>query len=169
IALLKDAGAKPEDLEMLMASEPRSSKIEMRIIPAMYPKMGYQEKNERLGRHISPHLSIYKVQLTSALSILLRISGFALGLGIWVVGFCSLFGDIKIEAMVDEIEKCECEKNYFNIAKFCLLLPFSYHIVAGTRHLIWHLNVFLSKPMIYATGYVAIALTFIMAFALSSL
>ncbi|KAL7730663.1 hypothetical protein ACLKA6_003440 [Drosophila palustris] len=138
-------------------------KIELRILPAMYPKMGYDEMNMKLGRELSPHLRIYKIQLTSVMSIFLRISGFLLAMGIWIIGVSGLCCDISIDALAKKIEDCDCSRTLFNILKFFIVLPFAYHMVAGTRHLIWYLNVFLSKPHIYATGYVAIALTFLVA------
>lgn len=39
------------------------------------PKETYDEKNMRLGREMSPHLTIYKFQLTSVLSISHRFTG----------------------------------------------------------------------------------------------
>lgn len=38
----------------------------------------YEEKNSRLKRPLSPHLLIYKLQLTSTLSITHRMTGLAL-------------------------------------------------------------------------------------------
>ncbi|XP_034485894.1 uncharacterized protein LOC117790527 [Drosophila innubila] len=138
-------------------------KIELRIMPALYSNMGYDERNMKLGRELSPHLRIYKKQLTSVMSIFLRMSGFVLALGIWIIGVSGLCCDISVDALAEKIEKCEFSRTLFNILKFFVVLPFAYHMVAGTRHLIWYLNVFLSKPQIYATGYVAIALTFLLA------
>ncbi|XP_034114063.1 uncharacterized protein LOC117574351 [Drosophila albomicans] len=142
---------------------PTGPKIELRIIPALYPRLGYDEKNMKLGRQLSPHLRIYRKQLTSVMSIFLRISGFILALGIWIIGLSGLCCNLKVDALVEKIEKCEFKRAVFNVVKFCIVLPFAYHMVAGTRHLIWYLNVFLSKPAIYATGYVAIALTLLLA------
>lgn len=138
-------------------------KIELRIMPPLYSNLGYDERNMKLGRELSPHLSIYKKQLTSVMSIFLRMSGFVLALGIWIIGVSGLCCDISVDALAQKIEKCECSGTILNILKFLVVLPFAYHMVAGTRHLIWYLNVFLSKPQIYATGYVAIALTILVA------
>ncbi|EDW66954.1 succinate dehydrogenase cytochrome b560 subunit, mitochondrial [Drosophila virilis] len=144
-------------------------KIDMRIIPASYHNLSYEELNKKLGRAMSPHLSIYKKQLTSVMSIFLRISGFILGIGIWTIGLTGLLCDIDVNAMAEKIEKCDCSRTVFNMLKLFIIIPFAYHIVAGTRHLIWHLNVFLSKREIYATGYAAIVLTFILAAALAGI
>ncbi|KAH8311046.1 hypothetical protein KR044_004023 [Drosophila immigrans] len=147
--------------------EPVGPKIELRILPAMYPKMGYDEMNMKMGRRLSPFMSIYRMQLTSMMSIFIRITGFLMAIGVWVFGVSALCCDFTIEALAKKIEECECKKTIFNVAKFLIVLPFAYHMVAGTRHLIWHLNVFLSKPEIYATGYVALALAFVLAVGLT--
>ncbi|XP_064554497.1 uncharacterized protein SdhCL [Drosophila montana] len=144
-------------------------KIDMRIIPASYHNLSYEELNIKLGREMSPHLSIYKKQLTSIMSIFLRISGFILGIGIWTIGLTGLLCDMDVNAMAEKIEKCDCSRTAFNVLKFFIIIPFAYHMVAGTRHLIWHLNVFLSKREIYATGYAAIVLTLILAAALAGI
>lgn len=51
-----------------------------------YPEVGHEERNEKLGRPQSPHLSIYKAQLTSTLSIMHRTSGIVLCSYIWAFG-----------------------------------------------------------------------------------
>lgn len=38
-------------------------------------KLSYEEKNEKLKREMSPHLTIYRPQLTSMLSITHRFTG----------------------------------------------------------------------------------------------
>ncbi|KAH8359712.1 hypothetical protein KR093_008467, partial [Drosophila rubida] len=160
---------KKEGKEPKRPAGPVAPQIEIRIFPALYPKMGYDEKNMKLGRELSPHLRIYKKQLTSVMSIFLRISGLILAVGVWIIGISGLCCDLKVEALAQKIEKCEFEKSFFNTIRFLVVLPLAYHVVAGTRHLIWYLNVFLSKPEIYVTGYVALALTFILACGLTIL
>lgn len=50
--------------------------IQMKIVqPDQLDKLSYDEKNALLKREQSPHLSIYKPQLTSMLSITHRITG----------------------------------------------------------------------------------------------
>lgn len=48
----------------------------------------YAAKNARLGRPQSPHLTIYKLQLTSLLSLTHRATGMALGgiATVWGIG-----------------------------------------------------------------------------------
>lgn len=48
----------------------------------------YEAKNARLGRPQSPHLTIYRLQLTSVLSLTHRATGIALGsiVTVWGIG-----------------------------------------------------------------------------------
>ncbi|EDV93641.1 GH19425 [Drosophila grimshawi] len=138
-------------------------------MPVSYQNLSYEELNMKLGRELSPHLTIYKIQLTSAMSILLRISGFVLGMGFWAIGLMGLFCNMDINELATKIEEFELSKNFLSFLKFIIILPFAYHMVVGTRHLIFYLNVFLSKKGIYATGYAALAMTLIVAAALTGI
>ncbi|BFF90226.1 uncharacterized protein DMAD_08789 [Drosophila madeirensis] len=138
--------------------------IILKIIKArIMPELGYDDRNMRLGRILSPALTIYKKQLTSVLSILLRMSGFAMTLGVWALGLTGLCSKRHLSEWAEELKKCEMSRNLVSGAKFAMIFPFAYHVVAGTRHLIWQLDMFLTKPAIYATGYAAVVLTFLLA------
>lgn len=170
VAALKEAGAKPEDIVSLLtagtgkpAGPTGPPKIELRIVPPTYPTTGYDERNMKLGRRLSPHLSIYKKQLTSVLSIFLRMSGCVLAVGVWAIGLCGLLSNVNIDAMVDQVQKSDSLKTLLTLVKICIALPFAYHVVGGIRHLLWYLNIFLSKKMVYMTGYISILLSLILA------
>lgn len=50
--------------------------VNLKVVqPSNLDKLSYEEKNSLLKREQSPHLTIYKPQLTSMLSISHRISG----------------------------------------------------------------------------------------------
>lgn len=173
VAALKEAGAKPEDIVSLLTAgtgkpkgptgPPPPPKIELRIVPPTYPTTSYDERNMKLGRKLSPHLSIYKKQLTSMLSIFIRISGCVLAAGVWAIGLCGLLTDMNIDAMVEQVQKSDSLKTLLQVMKICIALPFAYHVVGGTRHLLWYLNIFLSKKMVYMTGYISIVLSLLLA------
>ncbi|XP_017083578.1 uncharacterized protein LOC108116300 [Drosophila eugracilis] len=137
--------------------------VTLKVIPfRMPPDLSYDDKNMLLGRELSPHLTIYKIQLTSTLSALLRISGFALSLIVWIIGIGGLCLQGDMEGFIKKVEECDCP-NIMMMSKAMVALPLAYHSVAGTRHLIWYLNKFLTIPEIYATGYVAIVLSIALA------
>ncbi|KAH8294628.1 hypothetical protein KR018_000630, partial [Drosophila ironensis] len=133
--------------------------VTIKVIPARPPpKLGYDDRNMMLGREMSPHLTIYKPQLTSILSIFLRISGFALTIFAWGLGIVGLVYQGDMDGLIKKVEGCDCGK-ILTAIKVIVALPFAYHVVAGTRHMIWLLNMFTTLPEIYATGYVAVALS----------
>ena len=89
----------------------------------------------RGNRPLSPHLSIYRPQLTSVTSILTRITGNALLLGALLVVYWLLAASTSAE--------------YFALANWVMTSLFGklvmlgsiwalwYHTLAGVRHLIW--------------------------------
>ncbi len=86
-------------------------------------------------RPISPHLQIYKPQITSALSIFHRITGFVLSLGL------VLFA-IWLYAAEYDAELLNSVHNFAGSWIGMLLLfgwsfAFYYHMANGIRHLIW--------------------------------
>lgn len=90
-------------------------------------------KNTKLP--ISPHLQIYKPQITSVLSITHRITGFFLSLTLpllllWL--FCIFLGLNAYNSFITLF-------SYLPIK--LILIPityaFSYHMLNGIRHLIW--------------------------------
>ena len=90
-------------------------------------------KNTKLP--ISPHLQIYKPQITSVLSITHRITGFFLSLTLpllllWL--FCIFLGLSAYSSFI----------TFFSYTPLKLILipityAFSYHMLNGIRHLIW--------------------------------
>ena len=84
---------------------------------------------------LSPHLQIYKPQITSLLSISHRISGVALNfvLVILVLGLlCITLGESYFELLISLINSFPIK-----IIIFLAILGFSYHFLNGIRHIIW--------------------------------
>jgi succinate dehydrogenase / fumarate reductase cytochrome b subunit len=113
-------------------------------------------------RPISPHLQIYKWQLTSVLSILHRVTGIVLsgaliGISLWLHGlawdasfyqslssfFNSWFGKIMIGGWV---------------------FSFYYHLCNGIRHLGWDLGVGLELRQAYRSGWSVVFISSILTF-----
>ena len=106
------------------------------------------------NRPTSPHLQIYKPQLTSILSILHRITGVILSL------FSTLLPIILIIIFLGQ--------DYFNILISIMTHPFIkfilfgilfvtiYHLLNGIRHLFWDYGLGLSLKNSYISGYVVI-------------
>ncbi len=107
-----------------------------------------------LDRPLSPHLLIYKPQLTSILSITHRFTGVGLALGsILVAGwlFAALAGVHAFSLTVIFRENILGQ-----IMLFCWLFAFLYHLLNGIRHLKWDAGYGLSLPSVYRSGYVVI-------------
>jgi succinate dehydrogenase / fumarate reductase, cytochrome b subunit len=106
-------------------------------------------------RPLSPHLQIYRPQLTSVLSIMHRIAGVALALGAIVLVWWLIAGAVG--------------ERYFDLVQgflrswFGLLLLFGwsvalfYHLLNGIRHLFWDAGYGFELKQAYASGYAVLA------------
>lgn len=111
----------------------------------------------RSERPLSPHLQIYRPQLTSALSIFHRISGVFLALGTllltaWLVAAAS--GPDAFAAVQGFIG---------SILGYLLLLGWSaalfYHLANGIRHLFWDAGYGFELVNVYRSGYAVLIAT----------
>lgn len=84
-------------------------------------------------RPLSPHLTIYKPQITSVLSILHRITGAFLFLGALLFSWYIVLSVYGQAAFIEQI--------FTHIAGKCVLLAWTfslyYHLLNGIRHLFW--------------------------------
>lgn len=108
-------------------------------------------------RPLSPHLQVYRWQLTMTLSILHRIAGAALGVGAllvmaWLLAgllgdpYFSLFHDFK-ESLIGQV------------MLFGWLYAFVYHFLNGLRHLVWDLGYGLDLGNAYRSGWAVVVLS----------
>ena len=115
-------------------------------------------------RPLSPHLQIYRPQLTSGLSILHRITGVGLSLGlpVFVIWLLALSKD---EKTYDQFLACA----HSLVGKAFLMgwsWAFAYHLCMGIRHLLWDMGLFLDIKQAYSTGYVALLASAVLTLAL---
>jgi len=116
---------------------------------------------------LSPHLQIYKPQITSLLSISHRISGVALNfvLVMLVLGLlCITLGESYFELLISLI-------TFFpiKIIIFLAILGFSYHFLNGIRHIIWDFGFLLGIRSSAIFGYFIIATSIISSIFISRL
>ena len=110
------------------------------------------------NRPLSPHLTIYRPQLNSVLSILHRITGVALIISLlMVIGFfiSLIFGE----------ETFKVFSIFFNsiigkIIMFFSLCGIWYHFFAGLRHLFWDMGYGFNLKWVEYSSYLILALTF---------
>ena len=108
-------------------------------------------------RPVSPHLQIYRWQLTSVLSILHRAAGVWLSIGTIVLVWWLVAAASSPEAF-DAV--AEFLDSWLGLV---LLLGWSvalfYHLCNGIRHLWWDTGRGLELKSVYASGWVVIAAT----------
>ena len=117
-----------------------------------------QDKNGKT-RPISPHLSIYKPQISSVLSIGHRLSG--IGLFFALAAFCWWFTVWVFSGF--ESYYLEFFDNL--IVKAILVIAsygFFYHLSTGIRHLVWDTGRWFSIPAINASGWGAVILSIVL-------
>ncbi len=105
------------------------------------------------NRPTSPHLTIYKKQISSVLSIFHRITGAGLfaGLSLLVWYFIILaFNKFEIGCM----HICKC--NILKISLVLLSFAWFYHLCNGIRHLVWDIGYCFSIRAINFTGWLVV-------------
>ncbi|XP_060872221.1 succinate dehydrogenase cytochrome b560 subunit, mitochondrial-like [Metopolophium dirhodum] len=114
-------------------------------------KETHDDKNNRLNRPMSPHLTIYKPQLTTMLSITHRGTGVALS-GV-TAGLGALFIFTDLPTFVQFVHGLELPSAAIMSAKGLVAYPFFYHLCNGIRHLVWDAGKCLTIKQVYSTGY----------------
>ena len=108
-------------------------------------------------RPVSPHLQIYRWQITMALSILHRITGLVLSLGaivlaVWLIALASgpeAYSDIQ--GLVGG--------GWFKALLVGWTFCFFYHLCNGVRHLVWDLGYGFDPKQIRTSGWTVVVVT----------
>ena len=109
------------------------------------------------NRPISPHLQIYKPQITSILSISHRFTGIILYLSTFLISFwlfCIAFNN-NLKIILDSF----FFSNLGKIILFFITFSFIYHFLNGIRHLVWDFGYGFNIKNVYLTGFIIIILT----------
>ena len=108
-------------------------------------------------RPLSPHLQIYRPQLTSVLSITHRLTGFALSLVILlspaILYFLTLSKDSHTLVMN------MFQNSFVKLVLFLAIFGLSYHLCNGIRHLAWDAGYGLDLDSSYKSGYAVVAIS----------
>ena len=114
------------------------------------------------NRPLSPHLTVYKPQITSVLSIFHRITGAGLAFSTVLVVFwlASLaIGEVTFEGFNNFLN------NPFIIIVFvCSLWALWYHFCTGLRHLYWDMGYGYDLKSVTISGWVAVIFSFVLTF-----
>ena len=108
-------------------------------------------------RPLSPHLQVYRPQLTSVMSIMHRASGAVLATGsllvaLWLVALAA--GTTVFNPVADAIQH-----PLGQLVVLCYSLALVYHGLNGIRHLMWDLRIGLEIKQVYQSGYLVLGLT----------
>jgi succinate dehydrogenase (ubiquinone) cytochrome b560 subunit len=129
----------------------------------------FWDKNKRLNRPMSPHLTIYKFQVTSVLSVSHRATGLALS------GLMSGFA-ITMLALphgfphyYQLLTSCGAGLTGIFAAKFILAFPFIFHFANGIRHLVWDMGKGFQLNELYASGYTVVGLSLLLSLAAAAM
>jgi succinate dehydrogenase / fumarate reductase cytochrome b subunit len=112
------------------------------------------------NRPLSPHLQVYRPQLTSVTSVLHRFSGLLLSLGMvmvvaWLVGLAA--GEQAFSAVTGWLSS-----PVGLIALFLWTASLFYHLFNGIRHLLWDAGWLLELKGAYASGWTVLLLAALM-------
>ncbi len=111
-------------------------------------------------RPLSPHLQIYRPQLTSVLSISHRITGVALSVGLipLIAWFIALGSGEEAYGALLEIYRQPWAMAAWVAWSFCLF----YHFLNGIRHLLWDAGYLLDLRGAYASGWTVVVLAVVL-------
>ena len=119
--------------------------------------VAHTTEGKLVQRPLSPHLQVYRPQLTSVLSIMNRVTGIAISVGTgllvwWLVAAAS--GPQAFDTVQSFIGS--------PIGLFVLFgwtASLMYHFWGGIRHLAWDAGYGYELPQVHASGWAVVALT----------
>lgn len=112
------------------------------------------------SRPLSPHLQIYKWQLTMTLSILHRATGVALAVGTLLV--IALLLALAAGPQQYETVRGFCGSGFGLCLLFGWTWSLCFHLCNGIRHLTWDTGWGFEIPRAYATGWSVVVLSFVL-------
>jgi len=108
-------------------------------------------------RPLSPHLQIYKPQLTSVMSISHRFTGVILSVLLLLIPF--FFFVISLGSEYFNILVSVLDHFLVKLILYGVIFVVTYHLLNGVRHLFWDIGKGLSIKDSYLSGYLVIALS----------
>ena len=111
-------------------------------------------------RPMSPHLQVYNLPLTAKISIMHRMTGAFLSLGLFIIV-------LSVVAIAMGESSWLIVKSILNswpglLVLFALTFSVYFHFCHGIRHLIWDTGRLLEKETLTTTGSLVISISFIL-------
>uniref|UniRef100_A0A1L8E1G7 Putative succinate dehydrogenase cytochrome b subunit n=1 Tax=Nyssomyia neivai TaxID=330878 RepID=A0A1L8E1G7_9DIPT len=143
------------------------------VLKSMPPKEdaseNHDERNTKIGRPMSPHITIYDFGIPGTLSISHRITGMALAGYMAAFGIGALVCPHDFSYYIDVVESWKLSAPTLMAGKFVLAYPFTYHLANGIRHLLWDTGKALKIKEVYTTGYAMLAVSVTLAAILAAM
>ena len=114
----------------------------------------------RRARPLSPHLQVYRPQLTSVLSIIHRMTGVALTAGLLVLTYWLTSATYGADAFASA--QWLLGTWIGQLVLWGLVFATFYHLSNGIRHMLWDTGRYLDMPAVERTGYIMVAVSFIL-------
>jgi succinate dehydrogenase / fumarate reductase cytochrome b subunit len=108
-------------------------------------------------RPLSPHLQIYRWQITSVLSILHRLSGVALAVGTLVLVYWLIAAAIGVEQFATA--QMLVGSVLGRLLLFGWSLALFYHLANGIRHLFWDMGAGFELATVTRSGWAVLVVT----------
>jgi succinate dehydrogenase / fumarate reductase cytochrome b subunit len=112
-------------------------------------------------RPLSPHLSVYRMyRYTLATSIANRFTGVALSMGLLLLVYwlMAIAGGARSYARAAQLLALPIMK----LVYAALIVAFSYHLVAGLRHLVWDTGRGLERAQSQRSAWVVVAVSIVL-------
>jgi succinate dehydrogenase / fumarate reductase cytochrome b subunit len=116
--------------------------------------------SKKIQRPLSPHLQVYKPQMTSVLSILHRMTGFAMAVGILVVVWMLVAAASGEQAYNVFLHYVGSKVGM--VLLFGWSVAFFYHMSNGIRHLFWDMGYLFKLQNAFRAGYVVLLSTVVL-------
>jgi succinate dehydrogenase / fumarate reductase cytochrome b subunit len=122
------------------------------------------------NRPLSPHIQIYKPQLSSFTSILHRLTGIFLYVGVVAICWAIVYYTYQVEiVMEDGVEEVACDciwlkilSAIFYLAILAWVFSLYYHLCNGIRHLFWDIGKGFDKKTANRNGIIVLLAAFLM-------
>ena len=114
------------------------------------------------NRPLSPHLTVYKPQITSVLSIFHRITGAGLAVStvlvvLWLASLA--MGEVTFKGFNNFLNN-----PFIIMVLICSLWALWYHFCTGLRHLYWDMGYGYDLKSVTISGWVAVIGSFVLTF-----
>ena len=114
------------------------------------------------NRPLSPHLTVYKPQITSVLSIFHRITGAGLAVSTLLVVFW--LASLAIGEVAFKLFNNFLNNPFIIIVLVSSLWALWYHFCTGLRHLYWDMGYGYDLKSVTISGWVAVISSFVLTF-----